>query len=60
MAVAPPSLGQPTMATVPMAAPAPAAQSLPQQLANLAALKDSGVLTAEQFEQAKSKLLSGM
>jgi hypothetical protein len=46
----------------PMAAPAPAAaegQSRVEQLKELAALKEQGVLTEEEFAAEKAKLLAG-
>jgi hypothetical protein len=43
----------------PGAAPAPAA-SIPQQISDLATLRDQGILSAEEFEAKKSELLSRM
>lgn len=54
-------------AAVPMTATAPPLVAQPQgkpdiatQLAQLAALRDQGVLTAEQFDSAKKKVLASM
>jgi hypothetical protein len=47
-------------ATPPPAAPAGAAPvSLVDQLTQLASLRDTGVLTTDEFEAAKAKLLAG-
>ena len=43
----------------PAAAAAPAGNSLVDQLTQLAGLRDAGVLTADEFEAAKAKLLAG-
>jgi hypothetical protein len=41
------------------AAPAPAAPNAIEQLKQLGELRDSGVLTPEEFEREKQKLLGG-
>ncbi len=43
----------------PPAAPAPAAGNTVEQLKQLGELRDSGVLTAEEFEREKQKILNG-
>ena len=46
----------------PAAAPPPAASAAPstiEQLAQLGELRDKGVLTADEFEREKQKLLAG-
>jgi hypothetical protein len=47
------------MGTMSNAAPAPAGSDLGTQLEKLKALKDQGVLTDEEFQKAKAKLISG-
>jgi|SRR5262245_1646984 len=42
---------------VPQSAPAAAAVSMADELAKLAQLRDAGVLSSEEFDQAKAKLL---
>ena len=50
----------PPAATPPPSAAAPASgESTVQQLQSLAQLRDSGVLTNEEFEQQKRKILAG-
>ncbi len=46
--------------TSPTPAPQPAAPSIPEQIKQLAALRDAGVLTSKEFEQKKAELLSRM
>jgi hypothetical protein len=43
----------------PEAAPAPAAPDMVQQLKDLAALRDQGVLTEEEFAAQKARVLAG-
>ena len=47
------------MGTLPNAAPALSGSDLGTQLEKLKALKDQGVLTDEEFQKAKAKLISG-
>jgi hypothetical protein len=49
----------PAAATPAPATAAPASSGLAAQIQQLADLKDSGVLSAEEFEAAKQKLLAG-
>ena len=51
--------GQAPAAAAPAAAPAPAATNTIEQLKQLGELRDSGVLTPEEFEREKQKLLAG-
>lgn len=54
-----PKFGSNARQAAPAAAPAPAAStSWVDELAKLAALRDAGALTAEEFETAKRKLIS--
>jgi hypothetical protein len=49
---------QPVAAAPPAAAPAGGAQSTIEQLKELAALKDQGVLTEDEFAAQKAKILA--
>lgn len=51
--------GQAPAGAAPAAAPAPAATNTIEQLKQLGELRDSGVLTPEEFEREKQKLLAG-
>ena len=53
------SNNRPRRAAAPAAAPAPAESDLTSQLQQLAQLHTAGVLSDEEFAQAKQKLLAG-
>jgi hypothetical protein len=50
---------EPTYADPPQAPPAPAAPDPIEQLKELAALKQQGILTEEEFAAQKAKILAG-
>jgi uncharacterized membrane protein YdbT with pleckstrin-like domain len=50
----------PAAAAAPVQAPPPAPPSVPEQLQQLADLRDRGVITAEEFEMKKAQLLERM
>jgi uncharacterized membrane protein YdbT with pleckstrin-like domain len=50
----------PAAAAAPVQAPPPAPPSVPEQLQQLADLRDRGVITAEEFETKKAQLLERM
>ena len=54
-----PAEPQQAYAPPPAAAPAPAGKDRVTQLKELAALKDQGVLTEEEFASEKAKILAG-
>jgi len=57
-AAAPPPPAPPPVAAAPPPPPAPPADDLVSRLQQLKALQDQGVLTAEEFDAAKQKLLA--
>ena len=58
-AAAPPPPPPPAPPAAPAAAPPPAADDLVGQIQQLKGLLDQGVLTQEEFDAAKQKLISG-
>jgi len=56
---APPQQYAPPPAAAPAPAPAPAAPDPIEQLKQLAALRDQGILTEEEFTAQKAKVLAG-
>jgi uncharacterized membrane protein YdbT with pleckstrin-like domain len=54
------SWGHPPAVPMGQAAPAPAAASIPEQLHQLAELRDRGVITPAEFETKKAELLERM